>query len=841
MSFENPATSDGQESSPFEELLDEIMQMRELPAGSSDLVKRNEEQAEWRKKACEGLIAEKYEVRGELGHGGMGVVLEAYDRWLKRRVAIKRPLPGNERYDAWFQTEAKIIAGLDSEFIRRVLEFGRDEHGYYLVLEFVDGSSLLEHLRNVGTIGLGDAFDLAWAMASALKVAHDSKVIHRDVKPGNVLVSRSGKFKLSDFGLARPDEGTGRTRSKPMGTPGYVAPEQWESARKADERSDIFGLGRTVWFALTGETPSGYADDTRLGPFVDFVACSTEQEPGDRYQTAIEVLEALEELRELLPERRGGLITRWRLSGQPGLCPECHTVNLESHRFCSQCRGPLREPCPNCGVEVLTSAKYCGDCRVEIRNWREVLATLDRAVEYAAAQEYGRATAEIGHARRLAGDRPEIEPLETKARGEIDALIEARRLVEPPWQEGRFEEAIPHLKRILEIDPGDELARERLDLVAGRIRERDLTGHLSDLESAMTGRRIARARRIVQRICKLEPRQDDPRPDEAVRRYRQLRAGMIRQARIEFLAALELRDWPGVGKHFKRLLQAETGKVLLRELQLRARAVRALAEEKLQAARRHLGLLEGELSDDSPPWLKQLHDELELAERRRLRGVRTQIEQCRGGSDFTAARRALTALATALGEVRSDEISRLETEYRRRFRSWTWRRRARVGAAALGLLVLVAGVAGWIWGCNRAQGEVVSGLILGEEDTSAPKDRFFYSEVPVLGSMLVAERELREGLEDSAGTDSTEGETGMDPEGSPEPGLAELLGEGTLNDLRGGLASWFLSERAIERLDEVRRAGSETLSTEPLEQSSTGADPEAEGDQGMGPETGADS
>jgi len=795
LSLENPAPSNGPENNPFEELLDALM--RELPASSADLVERNEEQAEWRKRACEGLIAEKYEVRGELGHGGMGVVLEAYDRWLKRRVAIKRPLPGNERYDAWFQTEAKIIAGLDSEFIRRVLEFGRDEHGYYLVLEFVDGSSLLEHLRNVGTIGLGDAFDLAWAMASALKVAHDSKVIHRDVKPGNVLVSRTGKFKLSDFGLARPDEGTGRTRSRPMGTPGYVAPEQWDSARQADERSDIFGLGRTVWFALTGETPSGFTDDARLGPFVDFVARCTEQEPGDRYQTAIEVLEALEELRELLPERRGGLITRWRLSGQPGLCPECHTVNLESHRFCSQCRGPLREPCPNCGVEVLTSAKYCGDCRVEIRNWREVLATLDRAVEYAAAREYGRASAEIGHARRLAGDRPEIEPLETKARGEIDALIEARRSVEPSWKEERYEEAIPHLKRILEISPGDELARERLDQVADRIRERDLTGHLAELDSAMTTRRIARARRIVQRICKLESRPDDSRPAEAVKRYRQLRAGMIRQARIEFLAALEFRDWPGVGQHFKSLLQAETGKVLLRELQLRARAVRALAEEDLRAARRHLGLLEGELGDESFPWLRQLHDELELAERRRLRGARTQIEQCRNGADFGASRRALTALAESLGEVRSDEVARLETEYRRRFRSWTWRRRARVGAAVLGLLVLVGGIAGWVWGCNRAQGEVLSGLILGDGDTSAPKDRFYFSEVPVLDAMLTAERELREGLDDPTGT-----------------ALAEELDEGTLDDLHGGAASWFLSERALERLEEVRRHR-EVRSTEP--------------------------
>ncbi|MFL5871673.1 MAG: serine/threonine-protein kinase [Solirubrobacterales bacterium] len=189
-------------------------------------------------------LAGRYRLEQVIGAGGMATVWRAEDRELERSVAIKalsETLLADPAYVARFEREAKIAAGLVHPHLVKVFDYGAGEGRPYLVMEYVEGSTLAALIAS-GDPSI-DADRLAAELLDALRQIHAAGVVHRDVKPANILVDRAGTAKLTDFGIARPADATQLTQTgQVIGTLAYMAPEVKEG-READERSDLYSLG----------------------------------------------------------------------------------------------------------------------------------------------------------------------------------------------------------------------------------------------------------------------------------------------------------------------------------------------------------------------------------------------------------------------------------------------------------------------------------------------------------------------------------------------------------------------------------------------------------------------
>ena len=270
------------------------------------------------------LVLGNYVILDKLGHGGMGLVFKAEHRRMERMVALKVLSPKVVRTPEAlrrFQREVKAAARLTHPNI--VIAYDADEADgtHFLVMEYVDGSDLSTLVKQQGPLPLDQALDCILQAARGLQYAHEHGVVHRDIKPANLLLDRHGTVKILDMGLARLDSagaeqdeltGTGQI----MGTVDYMAPEQALDAKHADGRADIYSLGATLWYLLTGRPL--YAGETtveklwptrpnRSRPWQrppgsapaagGRVPPHGRQAPGDRYQTMAEVIADLEPLR----------------------------------------------------------------------------------------------------------------------------------------------------------------------------------------------------------------------------------------------------------------------------------------------------------------------------------------------------------------------------------------------------------------------------------------------------------------------------------------------------------------------------------------------------------------
>ncbi len=204
-------------------------------------------------------LAGRYQLAEIIGRGGMGTVHRATDLVLDRTVAVKL-LPAaiaeeDSRHVARFEREARAAASLTHPGVVAVYDTGEDEATRFIVMECVAGRSLSEVLRDEAPLEPARAASIASRIAAALAAAHAAGIVHRDVKPGNVMLARDGAVKVLDFGIARSLNGSSTTQGVAvLGTAGYMAPEQ-ALGDHADERSDIYSLGCLLYALLTGRPP----------------------------------------------------------------------------------------------------------------------------------------------------------------------------------------------------------------------------------------------------------------------------------------------------------------------------------------------------------------------------------------------------------------------------------------------------------------------------------------------------------------------------------------------------------------------------------------------------------
>jgi eukaryotic-like serine/threonine-protein kinase len=262
------------------------------------------------------ILSKRYRVEETLGEGGMARVYRGIDEVLGRPVAIKvlaERHAGDDKFVTRFRREAQAAAALNHPNVVSVFDTGDDEQAHYIVMEYVEGETLADLLRRERPLDPGLAARIAEEVATALQAAHDRQLVHRDVKPGNVMIDREGRIKVMDFGIARAAADDTLTQTGTvLGTAAYLSPEQ-ARGDAVDARSDIYSLGCVLYEMLSGRAP--FTGDSAVSiafrhvndrpdppsahhpgipPELEAVTMrALEKDPARRYQSADEFREAL--------------------------------------------------------------------------------------------------------------------------------------------------------------------------------------------------------------------------------------------------------------------------------------------------------------------------------------------------------------------------------------------------------------------------------------------------------------------------------------------------------------------------------------------------------------------
>ncbi|WP_218511617.1 serine/threonine-protein kinase [Variovorax sp. dw_308] len=269
-----------------------------------------------------------YPIRGVIGQGAMGMVYLAHDPVIDRPVAIKtihrRLLESNDETSvaARFRVEAKAAGRLTHRNIVPVYQFGEDDDCAYIVMEYVAGRNLREYVQAPRKLEVPQVLCVMLQLLDGLHYAHERGIVHRDIKPANLLIADDGRLKITDFGIARTESSNLTRATSIIGSPGYIAPEQYTD-REIDRRVDVFSAGVLLYRMLSGTTPfvgtddaimykivyeahkplSEQAKEPALAPFDAVLDRALAKNPAERYASALAMRTALLALAtETLPE-----------------------------------------------------------------------------------------------------------------------------------------------------------------------------------------------------------------------------------------------------------------------------------------------------------------------------------------------------------------------------------------------------------------------------------------------------------------------------------------------------------------------------------------------------------
>ncbi|MDP7396182.1 MAG: serine/threonine-protein kinase [Lentisphaeria bacterium] len=335
------------------------------------------------------VIGERYHIVREIGRGGMGIVYLAQDTRLNRFVAIKRLLvqsSKSKQIQRRFLREAQTIASLGHFHIVSIFDIGQDEYDYYIVMEYVPGPEILDnnppvvptppvsldqYIKIRGPLEPDEARQLIVKLCHALDYAHEQGTIHRDIKPSNILLDGNLEPKLVDFGLARPVE-KGPTEEIThhgtlLGTPEYVAPEQWSDAANVDTRVDIFALGAVFWYIMTAELPRYFRESAVREDISRPLAKALSYKRPNRYAKMSEFVRDLEATMDHASPTPGIDTPDAGSSAGQWQCPHCEKSNLEQATYCAYCGAKGVADCPVCEAEYHIGVQFCPDCGSDIK------------------------------------------------------------------------------------------------------------------------------------------------------------------------------------------------------------------------------------------------------------------------------------------------------------------------------------------------------------------------------------------------------------------------------------------------------------------------------------------
>ena len=440
-----------------------------------------EERPETHPMGGESLFSQ-YAVVSRIGDGGMGVVYLARDRRLGRYVAIKRlnrQAQGIQSLRQRFLQEARAVAALNHIYIVHVYALGEDADGPYIVMEYVAGAdgvtsraadeavegvprlpssslTLDQHISRNGQLSVVDAISLLVKIGRAVSYAHENGVIHRDLKPSNILLDKTGEPKIVDFGLARlmrAEENKLTVPGEKLLSLGYGSPEQEQDASLTDERSDVYGLGAILYFAITGQNPRYFRDQDIPVSLREVLVKALATDREQRWASAAAFTEALNAVQNKTKIETPTVKTTWR-------CKWCDTVNPLTIRYCAECGWDGGEACPECGADTFVGIQYCGTCGADSRAYESTRHLLERMRSAVGRHQYERAVA-------FASRTHAFEPAGPAGRQLVKEIHDVRE---------QTERAVTHRERLKELIPV-ELKAENFERAQNFIREyRDLSG-----------------------------------------------------------------------------------------------------------------------------------------------------------------------------------------------------------------------------------------------------------------------------------------------------------------------------------------------------------------------------
>jgi len=407
-----------------------------------------------------------YEVLEPIGSGGMALVLKGRQLSLNRIVALKilpTRFASNKVFVERFYSEAAALAELNHPNIVNVIDRGRTGNIYYIVMEHIEGHDLRDRLAREGRLPPSEAIGILQQVLAALQYAHSRGVVHRDVKPANIMLGPAGSVKVTDFGLAhltseRSDVAHTRT-GQTMGTLKYMAPEQLRDTKNVDGRADLYSAGVVLYEMLTGQLPVGaFRMASEIVPGLDprlddVILKALRTEPDERFAGAEDFSTALQRILDepAAPVEKAEEefevadedVTVLRVTD----CPQCGHENEKTARLCARCGADLShlfEPCPECGFEVRVDVSTCPECDFDLKTWRRkarltVMRHQKLVKQQVAEGRYDEALAELRKLANLKGflyehvresARNWIPNIEKRARIRHRQLFEAARRME---------------------------------------------------------------------------------------------------------------------------------------------------------------------------------------------------------------------------------------------------------------------------------------------------------------------------------------------------------------------------------------------------------------------------
>jgi serine/threonine protein kinase len=439
-----------------------------------------------------------YTIVNKIGDGGMGVVYLAKDKRLGRFVAIKRLNAQGQRVPSLrqrFLQEARAVAALTHIHIVHIYALGEDQDGPYIVMEYIAGPddkpagrtagadrptpplTLDQLVARNGQLAVTEAVELLIKVGRAVAYAHSCGVIHRDLKPGNVLLDKSNEPKIVDFGLARlmhSEESKLTAPGEKLLSLGYGAPEQEQDASLSDERADVYGLGALLYFTLTGQNPRYFREQDIPVPFRDVLVKALATDREQRFPSAAAFTEALQATQNKTHVEIPTVKTTWR-------CKWCDTINPLSLRYCAECGWDGGETCPECGVETFVGVQFCGACGADARTYEALQHMLQRMRAAREQRQFERVLA-LGsrvHGFEAAGPsgrrmQKEAQELREQAERNLARRDELREQIPLELRAENFERALSFIREIRTLDEDQRLYADEERRIPEQTLARDL-------------------------------------------------------------------------------------------------------------------------------------------------------------------------------------------------------------------------------------------------------------------------------------------------------------------------------------------------------------------------------
>jgi serine/threonine protein kinase/tetratricopeptide (TPR) repeat protein len=505
-----------------------------------------------------------FTIERKLGEGGYGIVYRAFDKTLQRPVALKVMLPrltANPEFVGKFRREARMAAALMHPNIVSIHDVGFDRglNLHFLAMEFVDGRPLTDILEERGPLAPQEAIDIVLQATNGLGAAHGKSIVHRDIKPGNLMITERGVVKVTDFGLAKvsdPDDNT----STIIGSPNYMPPEQFEGKAK-DGRSDIYSLGITFYLMLTNRRPFDGASPAEILRNImtktpEALSSYVSGLPGELERIILRMIhrnvdERYADVREVARDLRR--LYSLETGGERIFCPTCGTPNAFGARRCGECGHSLTAACPKCDFEDFIGVKFCGNCGCNIDEEKEFAEILAEGRELRTTGCPDRALEKFRQLSEMRPDDEEVRVALEFVERESATLDKNRSAVRKAMDAADLDRAGDLLEKALEKFPGDPDLRAAEEALADQLRLRRIQSCLASARDSLGERRYETALASVEEAAAAGAPADDvdgireealsalDRLEEIAARARDLEAGgSVAASMAEWNRAIEI-------------------------------------------------------------------------------------------------------------------------------------------------------------------------------------------------------------------------------------------------------------------------------------------------------------